>query len=320
MTSIRGNHGKTKGYTAWNKGKTKENNESLKRSGEKYKEKIKSGEIRPPFLGKHHTDETKNKLSEIRKKWLSDHKDEHVWKRNSKFKSIPCENLKKYLLSKGINFIEEYEPFNNNNYCLDIAWPDEKIAIEVNGNQHYNNDGSLKEYYKNRHDFFTNNGWKIFEIHYTKCYNIEIKDFNDILNLPIYDKNYVGEYFSHKQKTAKENEDKAIKRNKKIEEQNEHDKKIYDSVVLALNDINLNDWNRTSQIIKKIEPITGNITEKKLKTSLKRYNIDLYNKIYYRKNIGSYGQKWVYNPTTKESKRIHIDNLEKYKDWIIGKR
>ena len=67
MTSIRGNHGKTKGYTAWNKGKTKENNESLKRSGEKYKEKIKSGEIRPPFLGKHHTDETKNKLSEIRK-------------------------------------------------------------------------------------------------------------------------------------------------------------------------------------------------------------------------------------------------------------
>ena len=320
MTSIRGNHGKTKGYTAWNKGKTKETDESLKRAGEKYKEKIKSGEIMPSFLGKHHTDETKKKLSEIRKKWLSNHKDEHVWKRNSKFKSIPCENLKKYLLSKGINFVEEYEPFDDNNYCLDIALPDKKIAIEVNGNQHYNDDGSLKEYYKNRHDFFTNNGWKIFEIHYTKCYNIEIKDFNDILNLPIYDKNYVGAYFSHKQKAEKENEDKIIKRNKKIEEQKEHDKNIYDSVVLALNDINLNDWNRTSQIIKKIEPIIGKITEKKLKISLKRYNIDLYNKIYYRKNIGSYGQKWIYNPITKESKRIHINDVKKYKGWIIGKR
>lgn len=38
MTSIRGNHGKTKGYTAWNKGKTKENNESLKKLEKHIKE------------------------------------------------------------------------------------------------------------------------------------------------------------------------------------------------------------------------------------------------------------------------------------------
>ena len=162
MTSIRGNHGKTKGYTAWNKGKTKENNESLKKAGETYKRRIKSGEITPSFLGKHHNEETRKKLSDIRKKWLLEHKDEHVWKRNTKFKSNPCENLKKYLLNIGINFVEEYEPFNENNYCLDIAWPDEKIAIEVNGNQHYNNDGTLKQYYQSRHDYFVNNGYDEF--------------------------------------------------------------------------------------------------------------------------------------------------------------
>lgn len=90
-------------------------------------------------------------------------------------------NLKSFLKEKGIKFIEEYEPFNDVNYCVDIAFPDEKIAIEVNGNQHYNKDGSLKDYYQKRHDLFVERGWKIFEIHYTKCYNIDIDYFKNII-------------------------------------------------------------------------------------------------------------------------------------------
>ena len=146
-----------------------------------------------------HTEETKKILSEKRKQWLKDHKDEHVWKRHSKFVSEPCENLKQYLKDKGINFVEEYEPFNDVNYCVDIAWPDEKIAIEINGNQHYNRDGSLCKYYQERHNLFENRGWKVFEIHYSKCFDINLNDFNDILKLPIYDKDYVGKYFSKKE-------------------------------------------------------------------------------------------------------------------------
>jgi len=148
---------------------------------------------------KKHTEESKKLISEGRKKWLLEHKDGHVWRRDSKFLSIPCENLKKYLKDKGINFVEEYEPFDDINYCLDIAFPDEKIAIEVNGNQHYNRDGSLSDYYLKRHNLFEERGWKIFEVHYTKCYNPQIEDFEDILKLPIYDKDYVGKYFSKKE-------------------------------------------------------------------------------------------------------------------------
>ena len=183
---------------------------------EKSKEKRK--------LTKHnfkHSEETKKLISEKRKKWLLEHKDEHVWRRDSKFLSMPCENLKKYLKSKNINFVEEYSPFDDINYCLDIAWPDEKIAIEVNGNQHYDKDGKLSKYYQKRHNLFESRGWKIFEIHYSKCYNIQIETFEDILKLPIYDKDYVGKYFSKKelkqQKIAKEKQEKD-KQKQQIEE------------------------------------------------------------------------------------------------------
>lgn len=212
----KGNYGKTSGHIGWNKGLTKETSESIKLRGEKLHQKYLNNEIIPSFLGKHHTEEVKEKISKSRKKYLQEHKDEHVWKRNTKFLSVPCQNLKNKFKELGINFIEELTPFNDYNYSIDIAWPDIKVGIEVNGNQHYNKDGSLVEYYQNRHNIFEERGWKIFEIHYSKCYCININDFNDIFKLDIYDKNYIKEYFDKKeQKTIKQLEYKYKKEKKK---------------------------------------------------------------------------------------------------------
>ena len=194
----KGNYGKTNGHIAWNKGLTKETSEKIKLRSELVHQKYLNNEIIPSFLGKHHTQETKEKISTSRKKYLSNHKDEHVWKRNSKFISIPCQNLKNKFNELGIKYIEELTPFDDYNYSIDIAWPDIKIGIEVNGNQHYNNDGTLVEYYQKRHNIFESRGWKLYEIHYSKCYNININNFQDILNLDIYDKEYVKELFDKK--------------------------------------------------------------------------------------------------------------------------
>lgn len=231
----KGNGGHDNGYYAWNKGLTKENNESLKQASINLKNKYKNGELIPSFLNKHHSKESKILISEKRKQWLKDHKDKHVWRRDSKFLSVPCENLKQYLKNKGINFVEEYEPFDDINYCVDIAWPDEKIAIEVNGNQHYNRDGSLSKYYQKRHNLFVSRGWKIFEIHYSKCFNIDINDINDILNLPIYDKDYVDKYFSKKElkqknKQIKKLKLKEIKQKQKQEIEEQHKQIIYNLI------------------------------------------------------------------------------------------
>lgn len=48
---------------AWNKGLTAETDERLKRQSERTKEKYRTGQLKPTFLGKHHTEEAKYKLS-----------------------------------------------------------------------------------------------------------------------------------------------------------------------------------------------------------------------------------------------------------------
>lgn len=160
-----------KGKTAWNKGLTAENNESILKAKNKLNSKYKSGELKGNWTGKHHSEETKRRISESRSQWLKDHPDNHPWRRSSKFKSVPCELLKDTLRKAGISFIEEYSGFEDHNYSIDIAFPNDKIGIEVNGNQHYNKDGTLTEYYKKREDYLKTLGWKLHQIHYSLVYN-----------------------------------------------------------------------------------------------------------------------------------------------------
>lgn len=118
--------------------------------------------------------EAKNKIiSEKRKAWLAANPDKHPWRRKNKFMSPPCEKVKSFLKEKGIRFIEEFQPLLNigRNFSIDIAFPDKKIGIEVNGNQHYNRDGTLKPYYQNRSDILKEHGWKLYELHYSLAYN-----------------------------------------------------------------------------------------------------------------------------------------------------
>lgn len=129
--------------------------------------------------------EHKNKIRNSRIKWLKLNPDKHVWKSNKKFISKPCEYLKLQLTNNGIQFVSEYTPFAHLDryYSVDIAFPDIKYGVEINGNQHYDEHGGLSEYYKNRQLFFESNGWKLLQLHYTDAYKI---DPNSIL-----DKSYI---------------------------------------------------------------------------------------------------------------------------------
>lgn len=120
------------------------------------------------------SEETKNKISEGRKKWLKSNPEKHPWRNRDKFKSKPCEKVKEFLSDLGISYIPEFLPeIGDRAFSIDIALPDKKIAIEINGNQHYNNDGTLKTYYQERHDLLVAAGWNVFEIHYSACFNLE---------------------------------------------------------------------------------------------------------------------------------------------------
>lgn len=192
------------------------------------------------------TDEEKQKISNRRKEFLKNHPDEHPWKKSDKFKSKPCEHLKE-ILRKDFNFEEEYTDTRwEHSYSLDIAFLDKKIAIEVNGNQHYNNDGTLTDYYQKRHDYLESKGWIIIELHYAACYKndkiIEVKDA--IINCKNIDLEEHKLLFENKQKTKKE---KYIKKYNWEEIDNINYNKIINSGI----DLTKNGW------VKKVTEKTG---------------------------------------------------------------
>lgn len=142
-----------------------------------------------------HTEETKAIISECKKKLYAENPDSHPWKNNKKFISPPCEFLKKKLTEDGILFIEEHHEIEwGRGFNLDIAFPNHKIAIEVNGNQHYLRDGKgiLKPYYQERHDFFIRLEWTVIEVQYKLIYNDEFRTklINQIKNYSLNENEY----------------------------------------------------------------------------------------------------------------------------------
>lgn len=235
---------------AWNKGKTILTDERVAKQHQVRRNNIASGKT--VIVGHKQTDETKKLISKKRIEYLIDNPDKHVWKRSTKFKSAPCEELKNKFRLLGINFIEEYCPFIDSAISVDIAFPDIKIGIEINGNQHYNRDGSLKDYYQKRHDKLEEAGWTIYEIHYTLCYNI--KNFDDILKLDIYNKDYVGKYFSQKELRKQANiEKEEQKQLRQIEKQKVREELTAQRKFIVLNsNIDYTKFGWVGQLAKKL--------------------------------------------------------------------
>lgn len=119
-----------------------------------------------------HSEETKQIISIKRKLFLKNNPDKHPWRKPNNFKSVPCSELKNWLISKNIQFVSEYTNHGvpDRHFSLDIAFPDKMAVIEVNGNQHYEKDGSLKIYYSERETLLKLAGWKIYQFHYTQCF------------------------------------------------------------------------------------------------------------------------------------------------------
>jgi len=122
--------------------------------------------LKKPHTYKH-SKESKEKISKARKEYLLK-TNKPSWKTHDKFKSQPCEWLKSELKKRNIKFKEELQPLLHIKrfFSLDIAFPEQKFAIEINGGQHYDTDGNLKPYYQNRHDLISTHGWDIWEVKY----------------------------------------------------------------------------------------------------------------------------------------------------------
>jgi len=134
-----------------------------------YDEAIKK---RTGVPGKKLSDTARQNIANGRRKWLAENPEKHQWRlKTDRYYSHPCEKFKEALRCKSIEFVEEYKPLEDRHFSIDIAFPTIKVGIEINGGQHYGENGTLKDYYQTRHDIIEAAGWKLYEIPHRACYN-----------------------------------------------------------------------------------------------------------------------------------------------------
>ena len=125
---------------------------------ESVKEKYRRGEWVHPNKGKHHSEETKKKISESRKSYLRQHPDKvpYLLNHHRNGPSYP-ERYFKFILD--INKIKFEMDYSCIGYFLDFAFPRAKIYFEVDGDQHYL-DKRIVEHDIERTRNLEENGWK----------------------------------------------------------------------------------------------------------------------------------------------------------------
>lgn len=220
-----------------------------------------------------HNEKIKKELSIKKIKWCLNNKEKHLWSLRHK-KSIPCNYFKELLIKENIVFYEEYIPLEDRMFAIDIAFPDRKLGIEINGNQHYENNGTLKKYYQDRHNLIEQNGWKLFEFHYSWVYQKNIiEQIKKILDG--YEVKY--EFEIRKKKTIKHDIRKIYFDNVRKNNENILRPKIE---LLLTSDIDFSKFGW----VEKASKITG-IIQQKITRYMKRYIPEFYEEKCFKKRI-----------------------------------
>ena len=175
----------TLGHTAWNKGLTKETDARVSKSSETLKLHYKDGSIKPSQLGRPLTEEHKRKISNGMKIahqesrahniGMSRWNNEHSWP----------EKWFIEMLKNELNMVENIDyktemPFDK--YSLDFAWPERKLCIEIDGEQHERfEEYQLRDIAKDK--LLTENGWQVIRIKWKDCFHNTKKYIEQVKSL-----------------------------------------------------------------------------------------------------------------------------------------
>lgn len=241
--------------------------------------------------GRKMTDDVKKKISSSRKEYLKNNKDKHNWSIYRGHETLPEKKFREFL--KSVPNIKVYQYYKSSDwdrfYEMDFAIIENKICFEINGNQHYDSNGDLSEYFQERHDYFVNKGWKIFEIHYSKCFNEDfLNSIRQFLIGQSSEFNIVSEIKNFK----------LIRNQKKVRISIEEKSKIFYDI---LKKYDIKSFNDLPNIAK-----SENTTTERIKRCIKKNNNALYNKLY---------DEFVLKKKDKKIKRQH----RKQKDYFIDK-
>lgn len=155
---------------AWNKGLTKENNESVRKGSETLKRRYANRELEIWCNGKNLTETTKNKISEAMKQAHSENRAHNIGM--SRWNNEPSYPEKWFMTVienefDDKDYIREY-PFGR--FSLDFAWISKKKCIEIDGEQHQRFQ-DYKERDERKDALLKENGWEVLRLVWKEVYN-----------------------------------------------------------------------------------------------------------------------------------------------------
>jgi len=127
-----------------------------------------------------HTEETKKKISIKRRKYLEENPDKVPYLLNhySKGKSYAEQYWQDILDKHCIEYVAEYRM---SVYSLDFAIPDKKIDLEIDGNQHYQ-DNRIIESDKRRNNFLESKGWTVIRVNWSQYQSLDRPEKEQYVN------------------------------------------------------------------------------------------------------------------------------------------
>jgi len=168
------NKGKKRNKPAWNKGLTKDTNEIVAKMAKDASKRLTGKK------GKKHSEETKEKISKARLKYLMENPDKVPYKLNhSSKKSYPEILFEKALISSNITGWEY--GYQHGIYEYDFAFVHEKIDVEIDGGTH--NTEKVKKIDARRDAFSISKGWRVIRFTDKEVKTDIIKCINKLKNL-----------------------------------------------------------------------------------------------------------------------------------------